>query len=724
MKKVVIVLVVILVIAGFFLFGFNDLLTLEGIQARLGQFYEWRNESPLLVGGVFFLAYVLIAAFSLPGAALMTLLAGALFGLWWGLLLASFASSIGALFAFLAARYLLRESFQSKFASKLESINAGIEKDGGFYLFTLRLLPLFPFFLVNILMGLTNIKTWTYYWVSQIGMLAGTFVYVNAGVQLAQIESLGDIISPTLLASFALLAIFPLIAKKALDWYKARQVYKGWNKPKSFDRNMVVIGAGAAGLVSSYIAATVKAKVTLVEAHKMGGDCLNYGCVPSKSLIKSAKVAHNMRHGEKYGLQNVEAEYDFKSVMARIHKIIETIEPNDSVERYTSLGVDVVKGYATIIDPWTVEIAENDGSTQRLSTRSIVIAAGSRPFVPPIEGLQSIDYLTSDNLWEKLSHQSAPPKRLVIVGGGPIGCELSQAFARLGSQVTQVQRGEQLLNKEDSEVAEYAKACLEADGVRVLLEHDAVRCERIKADEQIDGQSSKRLTLKHNGTESVIEFDEIIIAVGRSARMSGYGLENLGIDTEKTVVTNDYLETKFPNILAAGDVAGPYQFTHVAAHQAWYAAVNALFGTFKKFKADYRVIPWVTFIDPEIARVGLNEQEANEKNIKYEVTRYDISDLDRAITESQATGWVKVLTVPNKDKILGVTIVGHNAGELLAEYVLAMKHNLGLNKVLGTIHTYPTMSEANKYVAGEWKRNHAPEKLLAWVEKFHKFKRS
>ena len=724
MKKVVIVLVVILVIAGFFLFGFNDLLTLEGIQARLGQFYEWRNESPLLVGGVFFLAYVLIAAFSLPGAALMTLLAGALFGLWWGLLLASFASSIGALFAFLAARYLLRESFQSKFASKLESINAGIEKDGGFYLFTLRLLPLFPFFLVNILMGLTNIKTWTYYWVSQIGMLAGTFVYVNAGVQLAQIESLGDIISPTLLASFALLAIFPLIAKKALDWYKARQVYKGWNKPKSFDRNMVVIGAGAAGLVSSYIAATVKAKVTLVEAHKMGGDCLNYGCVPSKSLIKSAKVANDMRHGEKYGLQNVEAEYDFKSVMARIHKIIATIEPNDSVERYTSLGVDVVKGYATIIDPWTVEIAENDGGTQRLSTRSIVIAAGSRPFIPPIEGLESIDYLTSDNLWEKLSHQSAPPKRLVIVGGGPIGCELSQAFARLGSQVTQVQRGEQLLNKEDSEVAEYAKACLEADGVRVLLEHDAVSCERIKADEQIDGQSSKRLTLKHNGTESVIEFDEIIIAVGRSARMSGYGLENLGIDTEKTVVTNDYLETKFPNILAAGDVAGPYQFTHVAAHQAWYAAVNALFGTFKKFKADYRVIPWVTFIDPEVARVGLNEQEANEKNIKYEVTRYDISDLDRAITESQATGWVKVLTVPNKDKILGVTIVGHNAGELLAEYVLAMKHNLGLNKVLGTIHTYPTMSEANKYVAGEWKRNHAPEKLLAWVEKFHKFKRS
>ncbi len=720
MKKVLIVLVVVLVIAGFFLFGFNDLLTLDGIQSRLGQFYQWRNETPLLVGGLFFLAYVLIAAFSLPGAALMTLLAGALFGLWWGLLLASFASSVGALFAFLASRYLLRNSFQTKFASKLDSINQGIEKDGGFYLFTLRLLPLFPFFLVNILMGLTNIKTWTYYWVSQIGMLAGTFVYVNAGVQLAQIESLGDIISPTLLASFALLAIFPLIAKKVLNWYKARQVYKDWTKPKSFDRNMVVIGAGAAGLVSSYIAATVKAKVTLVEAHKMGGDCLNYGCVPSKALIKSAKVAHDMRHGEHYGLQNVEAEYDFKSVMARIHNIIATIEPHDSVERYTGLGVDVIKGYATIIDPWTVEIANEDGSTQRLTTRSIVIAAGSKPFIPPIEGLESVDYLTSDTLWETLSHQSAPPKRLIIIGGGPIGCELSQAFARLGSNVTQVERGARLLKKEDQEVADYAKACLETDGVQVLLEHDAARCERV----DVNGKSSQRLIVKHNEIETTLEFDALIIAVGRSARMSGYGLEHLGIDTEKTVVTNDYLETKFPNILAAGDVAGPYQFTHVASHQAWYAAVNALFGTFKKFKADYRVIPWVTFIDPEVARVGLNEQEANEKNIKFEVTRYDISDLDRAITDSHATGWVKVLTVPNKDKILGVIIVGNHAGELLAEYVLAMKYNLGLNKILGTIHTYPTMSEANKYAAGEWKRNHAPQKLLKWVEKYHQFKRS
>ena len=723
MKKILIVLVVILVIAGFFIFGFNDLLTLEGIQSRLGQFYEWRNQSPLLVGGLFFLAYVLIAAFSLPGAAIMTLLAGALFGLWWGLLLASFASSIGAFFAFLASRFLFRDSFQSKFASKLKNINEGVEKDGGFYLFTLRLLPLFPFFIVNILMGLTNIKARTYYWVSQLGMLAGTFVYVNAGVQLAQIESLKDIISPTLLGSFVLLAIFPLLAKKVLDWYKARQVYKGWDKPKSFDRNMVVIGAGAGGLVSSYIAATVKAKVTLIEANKMGGDCLNYGCVPSKSLIKSAKVAHNMRHGEDYGLQNVEVDYDFKAVMSRIQQVIKKIEPNDSVERYTGLGVEVIKGYATIVNPWTVEVRDDSGQVQQLTTRNIVIAAGSRPFIPPIEGLETVDYLTSDNLWEKLSHQSSPPKRLVIIGGGPIGCELSQAFSRLGSSVTQIERGGRLLKKEDLEVAEYARDCLQNDGVQVLLNHDTVRCERTSSI-SVDNQVQRLIVKDKQGLETTLEFDALILAVGRQARTTGYGLENLGIDTDGTIVTNDYLETKFPNILAAGDVAGPYQFTHVASHQAWYAAVNALFGSLKKFKVDYRVIPWVTFIDPEIARVGINEQEAHEQGIKFEVTRYDIAHLDRAITESQATGWVKVLTVPNKDKILGVTIVGHHAGELLAEYVLAMKHNLGLNKVLGTIHTYPTMSEANKYVAGEWKRNHAPETLLKWVEKYHRFKRS
>jgi pyruvate/2-oxoglutarate dehydrogenase complex dihydrolipoamide dehydrogenase (E3) component len=592
-----------------------------------------------------------------------------------------------------------------------------VNREGGFYLFTLRLIPVVPFFLINLLMGLTRMKVWMYYWVSQLGMLAGTAVYVNAGTQLAQLDSLQGILSPALLGSFVLLGIFPLIARRIVAAVQKRKVYARWanQRPKSFDRNLIVIGGGAGGLVSAYIAAAVKAKVTLIEAHKMGGDCLNYGCVPSKALIKSAKLAHQMRHASNYGLSDAAPSFSFKAVMQRVHDVIKAIEPHDSIERYTGLGVEVLQGYGKLVNPWTVEVALNDGTTQRLTARSIVIAAGARPFVPPLPGLDDVGYVTSDTLWDEFAKLDEVPKRLVVLGGGPIGCELAQSFARLGSHVTQVEMGARLMAREDVEVSELAKASLEADGVQVLTGYKALRCE------MVDGE--KTLVVEHAGTEKRIVFDQLLCAVGRVARLQGYGLEDLGIPTHRTVETNEYLQTIYPNIYAAGDVAGPFQFTHTAAHQAWYAAVNALFGEWKLFKADYSVIPWATFIDPEVARVGLNEQEAKEKNIPYEVTKYGIDDLDRAIADSEAHGFVKVLTVPGKDKILGVTIVGAHAADLLAEYVLAMKHGLGLNKILGTIHTYPTMSEANKYAAGEWKRAHAPQRLLAWVKKYHAWKR-
>ncbi|MDZ4237378.1 MAG: FAD-dependent oxidoreductase, partial [Hydrogenophaga sp.] len=579
------------------------------------------------------------------------------------------------------------------------------------------LIPVVPFFVINLLMGLTKMKTWTYYWVSQLGMLAGTAVYVNAGTQLGQLDSLQGILSPGLLGSFVLLGLFPLIARQVVEAVQKRKVYAQWAnvRPTSFDRNLIVIGAGAGGLVSAYIAAAVKAKVTLIEAHKMGGDCLNYGCVPSKALIKSAKLAHQMRHGANYGLNDTTPTFSFKAVMQRIHDVIKAIEPHDSVARYTGLGVEVLQGYAKLVNPWTVEIALNGGGTQRLTARSIVIAAGARPFVPPLPGLDTVGYVTSDTLWDEFAKLDEVPQRLVVLGGGPIGSELAQSFARLGSQVTQVEMGARIMVREDEEVSALAQASLEADGVAVLTGHKALRCELV------DGE--KTLVVEHAGAEKRIPFDQLLCAVGRVARLTGYGLEDLGIPTNRTVETNEYLQTIYPNIYAAGDVAGPYQFTHVAAHQAWYAAVNALFGDFRKFKADYSVIPWATFIDPEVARVGLNEQEAKEKNIPYEVTKYGIDDLDRAIADSEAHGFVKVLTVPGKDKILGVTSVGTHAGDLLAEYVLAMKHGLGLNKILGTIHTYPTLAEANKYAAGEWKRAHQPHQLLAWVKKFHDWKR-
>lgn len=715
MKKTTLLILIAALIVVFFYFELDQLLTLEGMKIALAQFEQWQLAQPILVGGGFLLLYIVVAALSLPGAAVMTLAAGSLFGLIWGTLIVSFASSIGATLAFLVARYLLRDSVQNRFGERLKPLNDGIQKQGAFYLFTLRLVPVFPFFLINLLMGLTPIRATTFYWVSQVGMLAGTLLYVNAGTQLAQLDSLSGILSPTLLASFALLGLFPFIAKKLVAVIKARRVYANYQKPAQFDRNLIVIGAGAGGLVTAYIAAVVRAKVTLVEAHKMGGDCLNYGCVPSKALIKSAKLVQQMRRADHYGLESSEPSFSFHKVMQRVHDIIAKIEPHDSIERYEGLGVEVIQGYAKLVDPWTVEIQRHDGEIQRLTSRSVVLATGAQPFIPPLPGIEEVGYVTSDTLWDEFAKLDQAPKRLIVLGGGPIGCELSQSFVRLGSQVTQVEMAPRIMIREDEEVSVLAKASLESDGVTVLTQHKALRCER-------DGEQ-KRLIVEHDGVEKTIEFDALLCAVGRVARLQGYGLEELGIETNRIIVTNEYLETLYPNIFAAGDVAGPYQFTHTAAHQAWYAAVNALFGQFKKFKVDYRVIPWTTFIDPEVARVGLNEQEAKAKGIAYEVTRYDFDDLDRAITDGAAHGFVKVLTEPDKDRILGVTIVGEYAGDLLAEFVLAIKHGLGLNKILGTIHTYPTWAEANKYVAGEWKRAHAPQRLLAWLAKYHTWRR-
>jgi len=716
-RKLIIAVLLLAGIAAFFAFDLGRYFSLAFIKDSQASFTELFGQRPALVLLVFFAAYVAITALSLPGAAIMTLAAGAIFGLLWGTLVVSFASTFGATLAMLAARYVLRDAVQERFGRRLAEVNTGIEKEGAFYLFTLRLIPAVPFFALNLLMGLTRMKTRTFYWVSQLGMFAGTAAYVNAGTQIAKIDSLKSVLSPGLIGSFVLLGLLPLIIKKVLDFFKRRKVYARWRaaRPARFDRNLIVIGAGAGGLVSAYIAAAVKAKVTLVEVHKMGGDCLNYGCVPSKALIRSAKLAHQMKHGANYGLADSAAVFSFKAVMQRVQAVIRAVAPHDSVARYTGLGVEVLQGRARIVNPWTVEIVRNEGGTQTLTTRSIVIAAGAQPFVPPLPGLQEAGYVTSDTLWDEFSRLDKIPERLVVLGGGPIGCELAQSFARLGAKVTQVEMAPRLMIREDEEVSVLAQGALAADGVNVLTSHKALRCEK--------NGDARTLVVAHQGSEKRIEFDQLICAVGRVARLSGYGLEELGIAAQKTVATNEYLQTIYPNIYAAGDVAGPYQFTHVAAHQAWYAAVNALFGEVKLFKADYSVIPWATFIDPEVARVGLNEQEAKEKGIAHEVTKYGLDDLDRAIADSEAHGFVKVLTVPGKDTILGVTIIGTHAGDLLAEYVLAMRHGLGLGKILATIHTYPTLAEANKYAAGQWKRAHQPVRLLEWVRRYHDWRR-
>jgi pyruvate/2-oxoglutarate dehydrogenase complex dihydrolipoamide dehydrogenase (E3) component/uncharacterized membrane protein YdjX (TVP38/TMEM64 family) len=647
---------------------------------------------------------VAVTGLSVPGATLLTLAAGAIFGLLWGVVLVSFASSLGATVAFLLSRFLLRDWVQARFGAQLRGINEGIAKEGAFYLFTLRIVPAVPFFVVNLAMGPTPIRARTFYWVSQLGMLPATVIYVNAGTQLAAIDSPAGILSPSLLGAFLLLGLFPLIAKKLVDARKKRKIYARWPRPAKFDRNLVVIGAGSAGLVAAYIAATVRAKVTLIEKHRMGGDCLNTGCVPSKALIKTARVLSQIKNSSKYGIRSASAEFDFAEVMERVQRVVKAVEPHDSVERYSALGVECIQGAAKITSPWTVEVGG-----RVLTTRAIVIAAGARPFVPPIPGIERIEVLTSDTLWDlrKL------PRRLAVLGGGPIGCELAQAFARLGSQVTQVEMLPRLLAREDPEVSEMVRSRFVEEGIDVRLGHTALKVE------------NKTLVCEREGRQARIEFDELLCAVGRVANTAGYGLEELGIPLtrSRTIETNDYLQALYPNIYACGDVAGPYQFTHTAAHQAWFASVNALFGSLRRFRADYSVIPWATFTDPEVARVGLNESEAKERGVPHEVTVYGIDDLDRAIADSTAHGMVKVLTAPGKDRILGATIVGEHAGDLIIEFVAAMKHGIGLNKILGTIQIYPTLAEANKYAAGVWKKAHAPQGVLRKVERFHAWMR-
>lgn len=707
-SRILILLMIAALIVVFFGFGLQHYLTLESLKTQQAAIADYRQQHPALAVLLYGALYVAVTGLSLPGAAVMTLAGGAVFGLLWGTLIVSFASSIGATLAFLAARFLLRDWVKSRFGTRLQAIDTGVSRDGAFYLFTLRLVPLFPFFMINLAMGLTPIKTRTFYWISQVGMLAGTLVYVNAGTQLAKLDSLSGILSPALLGSFALLGLFPLLAKKMLDFIQSRKVYEGWNKPTRFDNNLVVIGAGAGGLVSAYIAAAVKAKVTLIEKHKMGGDCLNTGCVPSKALIRSAKFLSHVKRAGEFGIAKADADFDFATVMERVQQIIKTVEPHDSVARYTELGVEVIQGTAKIVSPWEVEVSSADG-VRTISTRSIVIAAGARPFVPPIPGVDKVDYLTSDTVW----NLRELPKRLLVLGGGPIGCELTQTFARLGSQVTQVEMAPRIMLREDPEVSELVMARFAQEGVDVRVNHTAKEF-AVENDENI-------LLADFQGQTVRIAFDQVLVAIGRAANLQGYGIEelNIALSPRKTIDTNAFQQTNYPNIYAVGDVAGPYQFTHTAAHQAWYAAVNALFGSFKMFRTDYSVIPWSTFTDPEVARVGLNEQDAQAQGIAYEVAHYGIDDLDRAIADSEAHGFVKVLTQPGKDKILGVTIVGEHAGDLIAEFVLAMKHGIGLNKILGTIHIYPTLAEANKYAAGVWKRAHAPVGLLQWLGHYH-----
>lgn len=710
--RLLLLLVMGCLIGTFFALDLGHYLSLSELQARQESLTLWVDRHFVAASLLFLVIYVLSTALSLPGASLLTLAGSAVFGVAWGLLLVSFASSLGATLAFLSARFLLRDWVSARFGDKLATFQAGMAKDGAFYLLSLRLIPIFPFFLVNLLMGLTPIRVSTYYWVSQLGMLPGTFVFVLAGSELATLTSTGNILSPGLMVALTLLGLMPWLMKKLGQTLAQCRLHAPYQKPIRYDYNLVVIGAGAGGLVTSYIAAAVKAKVALIEKHRMGGDCLNTGCVPSKALIRAARFAAEQRKAGELGFSPSQCEADFAAVMARVAQVIREVEPHDSVERYQGLGVECIEGAARLVSPWEVDV-----NGQRLTTRHIVIATGARPLVPDLPGLDEVPYLTSDSLWQLRT----PPRRLLVLGGGPIGCELAQSFALLGIPVTLVELADQLLPREEREVAEALRHQMERDGVTLLT---GWRAERAQYQAIEDGLPI-RLHLRRGDETQVIEGDQLLLALGRVANVSGFGLEDLGVTLAPrgTVAVDGFLATNYPSILAVGDVAGPYQFTHFAAHQAWYAAVNALFGQLKRFRADYRVIPAATYTSPEIARVGLNRKEAEAQGIAFEATRFDLAELDRAIADGEREGFVEVLTVPGKDKILGVTIVGTHAGERIAEFVLAMRHKLGLGKILATIHAYPTLMEGNKYVAGEWKRAHQPTRILALLARYHNWRR-
>ncbi len=705
-RRLLLWMLLALALAAWFVFDLGSFTSLEYAQSQLAALQAYTEENFFRAALFYFLVYVACAAFSIPSSLILSLLGGALFGLVWGTVIVSFATSIGATLAFLIARFLLHDWVQNRYGDKLEPINRGIRKDGAFYLFSIRMVPIFPFFLVNLLMALTPIGVGAYYVASQTGMLLITAVLVNAGAELADIDSLSGLISAPVIVSIMLVGLMPLVTRFIVAAMQRRKIARRFGRPREFEVNTVVIGAGSAGLVASLIIAGARARVALVEQHRMGGDCLHTGCVPSKSLIRSGRIKHLFDRAADYGLKNASAEVDFPAMMERIRKIIARIEPHDSPERFTSLGVECVSGKARIESPYLVRVGDRE-----ITTRSIILATGTRPLVPPIPGLDRIDYLTSDSIW----NLEEMPQRLLVIGGGPTGCELSQAFGNLGARVTQMEMAPRILMREDPEISGLLTERFRNQGIKVLAGHKVVEFARDENGDYVEAE--------FEGKSARVYFDRVLLALGRKPNVEGFGLEELEVPLTAggAVEVDQYLRTAYPNIYACGDVAGPYQFTHMASHQAWFAAMNALAGPFRR--VNYKAVPLATFTDPEIARVGLSEGEASDRGIDFEVTRYDLDLHDRALTDGENRGFVKVLTPPGKDRILGATIVGHHAAETIGEFTLAMTHGMGLGKIAAAPHIYPTMLEANKVAANAWRKKHMPEQVFPWLERYFRWQR-
>lgn len=479
-----------------------------------------------------------------------------------------------------------------------------------------------------------------------------------------------------------------------------------------YNYNVIVIGGGSGGLVASLVASSLRAKILLIEKHKMGGDCLNTGCVPSKTFLKSARRVYEIQNSGKLGIKSGSCEFEFSHIMERVQSVIKMIAPKDSKERYEGLGVKCVKGEAHFEGLHTVRAAG-----QSFTAKSFIIATGASPFVPPIQGLNQVDYLTSDTLW----NLRKKPEKLVIIGGGPIGLEMAQGFNRLGISVTLVESAPQVMGREDPDVAQWIGDKLKSEGVEILT---SVKIEEVKKE---NGRAT--LHFRHQLQDKQIPFSHLLVATGRKASVRGLGLEGLGVRLTKnsTIETNGFMATNHSHIYACGDVTGPFPFTHSASYQGTLAAIHALFSPlsrlpFVNLKASYTGLPWCTYTDPEVARCGLNETMAREKNISHEVIYLPLKELDRALTDGREEGFIKILTKKDSDKILGMTAVGAEAGNWTGEFVLAINQNIGLNQILKTVHAYPTLTEAAPRVAALWKKQQTSEKALRLLQKFHKWR--
>lgn len=706
MKRIIIFLIIVAsIILSLIYFDIGSYLSFSELKNKQADLVTLVKDNPFSAAAIYLLIYVVVTAISIPGAVILTLAGGALFGLSHGTILVSFASTLGALFAFLVSRYFLHDFVQNKFSDRLQTINQKVEKEGAFYLLFLRLVPAFPFFLINLVMALTPIKAWTFYWVSQLGMLPATIIYVNAGTQIAKISSVKDIASPSLLIALTLLGLLPLITKSLMSLINSQRVYKLFKKPSSFQYNTIVLGGGSAGLVAAYTTRTLQGKVALIEKHNMGGDCLNTGCVPSKAILRSAKFVADIKNYADFGLTDAHYDVEFKNIIHRVKQKITTIEPKDSIQRYSELGVDCEQGVAKVLSPWEVSV---NGKT--LTAKNIIIATGATPKLPSITNLNQIPYLTTDSVWSL----TELPEKLLIIGGGPIGCELGQAFARLGSNVTIVQRRSSILPNEEQQAAEEVQQALINDGITLFT--------NFSSESFISNDNGYSLVGKHDKQQINIDFTHLLIATGRQANIDGLETLDLEINEQGKVVTNDTLQTKYPNIYACGDVTSAMQYTHAASHQAWYAAFNALFHPLKKFKCNFDNLPRAVFTDPEIAGLGMTEAQVKSKGIDYQITTFPMDDIDRAITDNATSGFIKVITPSNNDKILGVCIVGEHASELLAEFVLAKTNGLGLNSILKTIHIYPTKSEINRMVTGKWRRSKLTERITNLLAKYQQWR--